>query len=132
RCGWAKAAPSPSWRCSARSSRRRSSSSPACSARTPTRTGRTSSCTSITRSGSPPASPTCLRRTRRAEKPPPEKDRQHRQAERRHSEYRRDAYRVGEIRGEPYAARLSHEEKRGEERDGGAACARRDLRQPGL
>ena len=43
---WAKAAASRSWRCSARNFRRRSSSSPACSDRTPTRTARTNSCTS--------------------------------------------------------------------------------------
>ena len=41
----AKAARSRSWACSARNSPARSSSSPACSVRTRTRTGRTSSCT---------------------------------------------------------------------------------------
>ena len=43
---WAKAARSPSWACWARSSRPRSSSSPACWDRTPMRTGPTSFCTS--------------------------------------------------------------------------------------
>jgi acetylornithine deacetylase/succinyl-diaminopimelate desuccinylase-like protein len=43
---WARAAASRSWRCSAKSFRRRSSSSPACSARTRMRTARTNFCTS--------------------------------------------------------------------------------------
>ncbi len=43
---WARAAASPSWRCWARNSLRRSSSSPACWVRIPTRTDRTSSSTS--------------------------------------------------------------------------------------
>src|SRR5438270_825056 len=67
RCGWARAARSRLWRCSARSTRRRSSSSLACSDRTPTRTGRTSSCTSTTPSASPLASPTSSPRTPSAE-----------------------------------------------------------------
>ena len=45
-CTWAKAERSRSWRCSARSFPPPSSSSPACSARSPTPTGRTNSCTS--------------------------------------------------------------------------------------
>jgi acetylornithine deacetylase/succinyl-diaminopimelate desuccinylase-like protein len=49
---WAKAAAFRSWRCSARSSRRRSSSSPACSARTRTHMAPTNSCTSLRPSAS--------------------------------------------------------------------------------
>src|SRR6185312_6036134 len=62
----AKAARSPSWACSARNSRRRNSSSPACSGRIPTRTAPTNSCTSRPASASRSRSPTSWRSTQGA------------------------------------------------------------------
>src|SRR3954468_12604268 len=120
-CGWAKAAPSRSWPCWARSSRRLSSSSPACSARIPTRTARTSSCTSTTPSASPRALPTFSRRTPRAEKPSVEGERQDREAQRRAPEDGPQAPAIDDARSGPKAHGLAREEKRREQRDRGAA-----------